>query len=504
VTVRILIGDCLTRMKELPDNSVDSVVCDPPYHLTSIVKRFGSPDAAPCKVGQTGAYARASKGFMGQTWDGGDVAFRPETWAEVLRVLKPGGHLVAFSGTRTYHRMAVAIEDAGFEIRDMIAWHYGSGFPKSLDVSKAIDKARVEDAEPIRRVCRFLRAAMDAQGLKSKDLTSHFGDCDPRLIDHWAARDTDSQPHLPTLDQWQTLKSVLGLADEMDGEVWRLNGRKGSPSDVYLTAEVIGEHEGQSPGLVGVRFDGDRQIRERSEAAREWEGWGTALKPATEPICLARKPLSEKSIAANVLRWGTGALNIDGCRIESDTPVQLGAGSTGFGAGRDDAYQEGTGRQYGTQGRWPANLCHDGSDEVVAGFPETITGTIAPHHQRTTSKTKNTFGEREAPEGESFPGDSGSAARFFYCAKAAGDERGEGNDHPTVKPVALMRWLVRLVTPKGGTVLDPFMGSGSTGLACDAEQLNFIGCELSPEYAGIAERRIRDAAGMFADVKVAA
>jgi site-specific DNA-methyltransferase (adenine-specific) len=369
VSVAILIGDCRERLKELPDNSVDSVVCDPPYHLTSIVKRFGSKSAAPAKVGKTGAYARASRGFMGQQWDGGDVAFDSATWETVLRVLKPGGHLIAFSGTRTYHRMTCAIEDAGFEIRDQLAWVYGSGFPKSHN----------------------------------------------------------------------------------------------------------------QPG-----------------------GWGTALKPSWEPICLGRKPL-DGSVAANMAKWGTGALNVDGCRIDfaseddrwkpehhrqSSKPQPMDWGVDG------ERFQSSP-----PTGRWPANLCHDGSDEVVAGFPSVTTGDRKPTHNG--GRADNTAFPSQLSD-RAFVGDTGSAARFFYCAKATTDERGEGNNHPTVKPVSLMCWLVRLVTPKGGTVLDPFMGSGSTGLACQAEQFDFIGCELSPEYAGIAEQRMRDAAGLFADVKVAA
>ena len=358
MSVRILIGDCRETMRTLPDCSVDSVVCDPPYHLTSIVKRFGAVNAAPAKVGKTGAYARASKGFMGQTWDGGDVAFQPDTWVEVLRVLKPGGHLVAFSGSRTYHRMAVAIEDAGFEVRDMLSWIYGSGFPKSHNAG---------------------------------------------------------------------------------------------------------------------------------------DGWGTALKPAHEPICLARKRLIG-TVAANILAHGAGAINIDGCRIEAE---------------EDRARPERTASTIlggNPLGRWPANICHDGSDEVLAGFPETTSGVLKAGAIR--SVANRIYGEGMAAAGIAATeydtgGDSGSAARFFYCAKTTTEERGEGNNHPTVKPQALMQWLCRLVTPKGGTVLDPFMGSGSTGIAADAEQFNFIGCELSPDYAAIAERRIRNAAGMFADVRAA-
>jgi DNA modification methylase len=429
VSVRILIGDMRERLRDLPDNSVDSCVCDPPYHLTSIVKRFGSKSAAPAKVGKTGAYARASRGFMGQQWDGGDVAFDPETWAEVLRVLKPGGHLLAFSGTRTYHRMAVAIEDAGFEVRDMIAWHYGSGFPKSHDVAKAIT----------------------AQEL--------HGGSNPQAI----RKARQGEDYAPT-----------GQSDYRKGRAF--------------SAEI--EH--------------DRRPTELTDSAREWQGYGTALKPATEPICLARKPISESSIAANVLKWGTGALNIDGCRIETAEQMSHGgkqASSIGYGGTSPDGFAT----EQHPQGRWPANLIHDGSDEVVAGFPHTESGVLKAGTIRNVEN--RVYGKGASAAGKSATdydtgGDSGSAARFFYCAKATTEERGESNNHPTVKPVELMRWLTRLVTPKGGLVLDPFMGSGSTALACDAEQFNFIGCELSADYAAIAERRIRDAAGMFADISV--
>ncbi len=263
----IKLGDCLEGLRALPDNSVDSIVTDPPYGLK----------------------------FMGKAWDY-DVP-PEEVWRECLRVLKPGGHLLCFAGTRTQHRMAVRIEDAGFEIRDMIAWVYGSGFPKSLDVSKAIDKARSEDIEPVRVVCRAIRAAMDLKGFKSRNLVEHFDGCHPRLIDHWAARDTDSQPNLPTWEQWQKLRDVLGMSGEHDAEVWRLNGRKGQPGDTWLTAEVIGEHGGATPGFGEHRFNArDTTIRAASEIAAQWQGWGTALKPALETVTVARKPLASPGV----------------------------------------------------------------------------------------------------------------------------------------------------------------------------------------------------------------
>ena len=451
------LGDCLVTLRSLPDNSVDSIVTDPPYGLS----------------------------FMGKKWDY-DVP-TTEIWAECLRVLKPGGHLLAFAGTRTQHRMAVRIEDAGFEIRDMIAWIYGSGFPKSMDVSKAIDKVRNEDVEPIRAVCRAVRAAMDALCLKSRNLVGLFGGCNPRLIDHWAARDTDSQPSLPTWEQWQKLRDILELGSGYDGEVWRLNNRKGQPGDTWQSAEVIGQHEGSTPGFVGQRFDvRDTAIRAASEKAAQWKGWGTALKPALEPITVARKPLIG-TVAANVLMHGTGAINVDASRVG------------------------------GADGRWPANLIHDGSDEVVALFPVTTSGAMKVGTQRAAqdepgSVCFGTYGGNatSAP----IEASAGSASRFFYCAKTSRKDRNEGmvdpgpqfkqgttlrqventattgNNHPTVKPTDLMAYLCRLVTPPGGTVLDPFMGSGSTGKAAMREGFEFIGCELDEAYLAIAAARI--------------
>jgi DNA modification methylase len=425
---RILVGDMRQRLRELPDNSVDAVVTDPPYHLVSIVKRFGSATAAPLNNGdeaadRNGPYRRASRGFMGQTWDGGDVAFRPETWAEVLRVLKPGGHLVAFGGTRTYHRLACAIEDSGFELRDLVAWLYGSGFPKSHDIAKQIDRAAGAEREVIGR-----------------------------------------------------------RPDHVISKKWReAEGRTDLPESILsITAPATDE-------------------------AKAWAGWGTALKPALEPIALARKPLSEKSIAANVLRWGTGALNIEASRIDAETVTGWGGKAAGGNTWNGDncgLAKDGDPRP--AQGRWPANVVHDGSAEVLDGFPLTpgqggnVTGEEPSDcHSGVYSGPRSRF---------AFParGDSGSAARFFYCAKASTEDRGDGNDHPTVKPVSLLCWLIRLVTPPGGLVLDPFLGSGSVGIAAEVAQSPFIGVELRAEYAAIAERRMKERAGLFAAVTMEA
>lgn len=361
-------GDNREVIAGIPDCSIDSIVTDPPYALVSIVKRFGN-GGAPVKVpeGGSGAYARASAGFMGKQWDTGETAFAVEFWAECLRVLKPGAHVVAFSGTRTYHRMACAIEDAGFEIRDSLQWLYGSGFPKSHDVAK-------------------------------------------------------------------------GLGKQLAGPALR----------------------------------------------EEWEGWGTALKPAAEPICLARKPMVG-TVAQNVLEHGTGAINIDGCRVPGEPWVRDNT------SGKAEMY-DGWGMKPNVKvnesgGRWPANIIHDGSDEVIAAFPETTSGLF--NGERSSDKFRSTYGSFKgtaAGETETY-GDSGSAARFYYTAKADAHDR-IGSKHPTVKPVDLMQWLCRLVTPKGGTILDPFAGTGTTGEAAFREGFNAILIEREEEYQTDIRRRM--------------
>ena len=392
-SVTVHFGDCLVVLPTLAECSIDSCVTDPPYHLTSILKRFGGDNAAPAQFGKDGAYARASAGFMGKQWDGGDIAFQVETWAAIYRVLKPGAHLLAFGGTRTYHRMACAIEDVGFEIRDCIQWLYGSGFPKSHDVSKGIDR------------------------------TNGF---------------------------------------------WR--GRAGDPT-----------RSGDSFGQKYERTDKGDAI---TDAARQWQGWGTALKPACEPIVLARKPLSEKTVAANVLRWGTGAINVDGCRVEGEKPLRETTDGTEGMFGLGSRLANGS----TMQGRWPANVIHDGSDEVVAAFPESESA-----RSEITSTPGDIYGGGAGlPSHAGIHGfnDSGSAARFFYTAKADSDDR-LGSKHPTVKPLDLMQYLIRLVTPKGGTVLDPFAGTGTTGEAAFREGMHAMLIEREQEYLADMQRRMR-------------
>ena len=417
MSVKVHHGDSRDVLRTLADCSIDSVVTDPPYALVSITKRFGADNAAPCKAGKTGAYQRASSGFMGKRWDTGETAFDPDFWREVWRVMKPGAHLAAFGGTRSYHRLACAIEDAGFEIRDMVSWNFGSGFPKSHDVSKGIDKAA---------------------GAKRRIVDSKVG------------------------------RPGYSLEADKGRGVYSAAGRS---SDVECTVTAPA-----------------------TDKAAQWEGWGTALKPAFEPICLARKPLSEKTVAANVLRWGTGALNIDASRVEG--AFESGWSKSGSRASANGSMSgpnyERAARPDSAVGRWPANVCHDGSEEVLAAFPDSDSS-----RSTVTSKPGSVYGNGAglpSHTGEYGFDDSGSAARFFYSSKADAEDR-LGSKHPTVKPVDLMRWLCTLITPPRGTILDPFAGTGTTGLAAMGAGFNAILIEREAEYVADIARRIAWAKG---------
>jgi DNA modification methylase len=414
-------GECLSVVRALGANTADAVVTDPPYHLTA--NKNGGSGPASLNERSPAGRARVTTGFMGKAWDGGDIAFRVDLWAELLRVLRPGGYVLAFGGTRTYHRMACAIEDAGFTIRDQLAWVYGSGFPKSLNVSKAIDETLGAKRTKVR---------VDAAKVRNP-------------------------------------KATGGGRDGMEG---------GSRPWIERALEV-GYHE----------KDGDEPV---TDIARQWDGWGTALKPAWEPIVLAQKPLLDDNVAKNVLRWGNGALNIDGCRVgDEQTTTRRNGNSGGISAfGRDER----VGERLNPPGRWPANLMHDGSDEVIAAFPaDTKTTTAGPSVQRrkrNADKFRNTYGAfAGCDELVTLYGDSGSAARFFYCAKASKSER-DGSKHPTVKPLALMRWLVRLVTPPNGLVIDCFAGSGTTGEAALCEGVRAVLVEREAEYLADIRQRI--------------
>ena len=409
-------------MQTMPDNSVDAIITDPPYEL----------------------------GFMGKSWDSSGIAYDVTVWQECLRVLKPGGHLLAFGGSRTYHRLACAIEDAGFQIRDQIMWVYGSGFPKSLNISKAIDKA--------------VGAEREETGLPNG------------------------------------MNSCLGVS----ACKCQTDGLKYSPT----------KHPAHSLPTTAE--------------AKEWDGWGTALKPAHEPIVLARKPL-DGTVANNVLTHGTGSINIDGCRVGRAYGDDSFAGNRTANFATQETMSGGNGSGGWSQndmGRFPANFIHDGSDEVLELFPQSNGGAF-PKKSNVPTGRHYEGGWGAVNNGSRTEMGEGSAARFFYCAKANKKDRNEGldgfetkekrymatangtgetskgmdrfttepvaNHHPTVKPTDLMRYLCRLVTPPNGTILDPFTGSGSTGKAATLEGFNFIGIEQSAEYVEIANARIEHA-----------
>ena len=471
-------GKCEDILPSLPENSVDAVVCDPPYDLTS-----GKSDAG---------------GFMGQAWDATGVAFDPATWRAVMRVMKPGAYLLAFGGTRTWHRLVCAIEDAGFEIRDPIAdltgmdapgllWIQAQGYPKNLDVSKAIDKRR-DDSAAIHRVTAFVAAARLRAGLTNGEIDKAFGF--NGMAGHWT-NTRGPQAAVPTWEQWQQLRTLIGFGDEMDAEAWRLNGRKGAPGEAWEQREVIGRWDSPGRGSRSpeqkfglVNDSGDITAPATEDAAR-WEGWGTALKPAWEPIAVARKPL-RGTVAQNVLGYGTGALNLAACKVGTEQRVNHAGGASSLQRvsrveqGYRPAVTTSSNEDTEVDGRWPPNLVI-GEEAAAELDRQSGASTSRIGQPRQSAKPGDGYGMTHT--GAEYA-DSGGASRFFpvfkYEPKASASERPrlpDGTAWPTVKPVDLMRWLVRLVTPPGGTVGDFFLGTGPVAEACIIEGFPFIGID---------------------------
>jgi len=386
----LITGNSLKKLKKIPDNSIDSCVTDPPYELN----------------------------FMSLAWDNTGIAYNISLWKEVFRVLKPGGHLLAFGGTRTHHRMVCAIEDAGFEIRDEIQWIYGQGFPKSRNISKAIDKLNGKNGKIV--------------GINPNDRPN--------------SQVASGRGFDRALDKGQEHKSLL-----------------------------ITEPETQE--------------------AKQWSGWGTNLKPCNEPICLARKPISERTIELNVLKWGTGGINIDATRIELNgeiVPINKLENWSGFGQEIRPDYEQ----EINTKGRWPSNVIFD---EEAGNLVDKQSGErtgCKPHKVKSNIEKYDGWGSITKKDGEiiGYNDNGGGASRFFYCAKTSKKEKNAGletqSEHKTVKPISLMRWLCRLVTPPNGTVLDCFMGIGSTGIGANLEGFNFIGIELDEQNVKDAKERI--------------
>lgn len=472
-------SNCLDILKGMADNSIDSICADPPYGLN----------------------------FMNKGWD--KVLPDPAIWKQCLRVLKPGGHMVAFGAPRLYHRLACSIEDQGFEIRDSLMWIFGSGFPKSLNVSKAIDSAGGENPQ---EVAKLLKQQREAKGLTRLQLAELVGCTESSIRDWEEGRSRTKKSPLefmvPKPKYRKILNEVLSYTED---------------SRVVLKEKSTNRLNDNT--IYGLGHNGNQTVGGNTENSKKWEGWGTALKPAYEPIILARKPL-EGTVASNVLKWGTGGLNIDGCRIGKTkcVPASLSkttARNSMSGPMMGDSL-ENSGHNENI-GRFPANLI---LDEESGKLLDEQTGNLTSGKPGIRRKQHETTG-MAGPLGltgkvEVGFGDSGGASRFFYCAKASKKEReaglesmpskkvsnrrtktnnsprprdaiGRKNTHPTVKPMSLMQWIVRLITPPGGTVLDPFTGSGSTGCAAMKEGFDFIGCELSAEYVEIANKRIEHA-----------
>jgi len=539
----IINADCLEAMAGLPEEWIDSIVTDPPYGL----------------------------GFMGKAWDHGvpGVPF----WIEALRVAKPGAHLLAFGGTRTFHRLAVAIEDAGWEIRDCIFWCFGSGFPKSKnigckcggcalqysheketvdsgqlrDVRQDISEASVLDKKNKKQLLQLqLQREAEVKDIGCTSFRPNGNEVSGNRNEGREQSSVEGRRNVLAEARQLQADQVCPLPDGVstDGKEGRIcNGA--SPLDgkaSWSVAESDGScppqkprSSGQSAGESGIiskqQGPQDSRICPKCGGILDRVGYGTALKPAWEPIIVARKPL-EGTVAANVLRYRTGAINVDGCRVKTGDNLNGGAYAA-TGTDRNDGWgmkRAGAGEYTQPTGRWPANLIHDGSAEVVGLFP--VTG--GNHGGAGEYASRSGFGGGVVTQA---PADTGSAARFFYCAKASKSDRDEGceglehrlagdvtggrvegsagldcpragagrtsgsrNHHPTVKPTALMRYLCRLVTPPNGIVLDPFMGSGSTGKGAVLEGFGFIGIDKELEYAEISRLRIARSASMAQEV----
>jgi DNA modification methylase len=447
--MKIYNQDCLYKLKELKDNSVDSIVTDPPYGLS----------------------------FMGKKWDY-DVP-SVEIWVECLRVLKSGGHLLSFASSRTYHRMAVRIEDAGFEIRDQIMWIYGSGFPKSMNISKQIDKKNGQSKIELKFVEWYRTVGISAKEtnkiIGTKDTGSHYLRLD--------------QPSLPTKEFWEKLKPHITI--EIPNWVNELIKRVEAERDVIGNqTKARSKNSSFTMPTMGdaTEYKSWDITRPSTDEAKQYEGWGTALKPAHEPIVMARKPF-KGTVVNNVLEWGTGGINIDESRVGVDlndpnhrnTKPSKSGDSSMFGIG---------GVNYGQniKGRFPANIILDKEAGKILDQQSGVS------KSSNTKRNRNTIGSFGMPNDKTPEYlDKGGASRFFYCPKTSKRDRNEGvdNNHPTVKPTDLMLYLIRLVTPKGGTTLDPFMGSGSSGKAAVRGGFDFIGIEREKEYIEIAKARIK-------------
>lgn len=610
---KIILGDCLEKLKELEENSVDSIVCDPPYEL----------------------------GFMGKSWDNTGIANNKDMWAECLRVLKPGGHLLAFSGTRTYHRMASAIEDAGFEVRDMIEWVYGSGFPKSLNIGKSVNQLETNEWSKIgkaldnidqKSIIKIWKSnsnnvkIVETQSLKNQiivgqdtlsenfvvlNVVQNSNQENSNLLVSFAeqnlnevqAINTKINTALPSVEaeirqlqdnvksaeqqsQNQNHKSWSIFTAQCDVKEWlkentmvnhkvdealkTLRGNKKYSNEeiinvlnavipsvlkhtilnqsktfqnldtnqkmecvsainviiteyimdnlisntvAILKSNAVDKLQGNERKILGKggyiniasfrnpdEYTGTQNRPNITKGTSEWEGWGTALKPAHEPICMARKPLAEKTVAENCLKYGTGGINIDESRVGNEERFNAGAANKAGGSSLNMSVIGMPQDFEGTTaiGRFPANLIHDNSEEVRECFPESTSGARKAGFTNKETGYEASSYEMRVLWDKDVPAESGNASRFFksiiYQAKSSKSDRNSNgavkNIHPTCKPTKLMEYLIKMVTPKGGTVLDPFAGSGSTLVAAKQNGFQYIGIEMTEEYIPIINARL--------------
>ena len=539
-------GNMLDMLDVIEKESIDSIVTDPPYGLTSITKRFGKEGSAPASAkNNDGSFARLSKGFMGKEWDGSGVEYNIETWQKCYEVLKPGGYLLAFGGSRTFHRIACAIEDAGFEIRDTIMYLYGSGFPKSQNIGKQLEK-RLEDEKTKQKTKHDLLSMWerDIQATKSNEKTSEMvlqSQLQEQSLQVSGETTSDVWKEQSSMEGWNNIQKTerelqwcqiceMSKRVSINGEErWICNGTQN------CDGEALRKMFDKNGSCSSYRPQPEQQFNRELNAIQEqwgiqacrevienWKKIGTALKPSFEPIIVARKPF-KGSLVDNVIEYGVGGINIDECRVENETTKTVRNGNSGINGvyGKDNRKFE----KENPTGRFPANtiLTYDETDfdEVCGGFPNTKSTPRTPTIGGTGGVGQATNFQRGS-ETSNF-NDSGSASRYFYCAKASKKDRDEGLDdfeekkgirsnapreneeiktkprkniHPTVKPCDLMQYLVRLVTPNGGTILDPFNGSGSTGKAVMYENkernknYKYIGIELTEEYLPISKARI--------------
>lgn len=594
VDYKLYQGNMLDMLEVLQPNSIDSIVCDPPYGLTSINKRCSKENAAPIQYGKDGSFQRLTKGFMGKEWDGSGIEYNVEAWGKCYQVLKPGGYLLAFGGTRTFHRIACAIEDAGFEIRDTIMYLYGSGFPKSLNIGLAIDKKNGVD----NRTGNILKGAASNNTYSRGDFAPEYEE--QKAQNEWAGWGTQLKPAyepiivarkpcegsvVNNVQQYSTGginidECRVPYVSKQDYESTKVGFKEGSIDKDYTNvgqgfrasplktnngfalsgengrfpANIIHDnspevldnmpnttgsdairhnHQSQTMNVYGNYGDKDGGgYADEGSAGRYFKACEFSDKDADifnnmdvscMPVVVARKPI-EKSVVENIEKYGVGGINIDECRVGNEERTYKGCSGTSTTM-KGGAFEKGTENdiEFTANGRFPANVIHDGSDNVIKGMPETSsTGSTANFEKTNQDNTTHLY--TNIKSGNHFD-DSGSASRYFYCAKASKKDRDEGleafesfkvndgrkteidnayqrwetlrkNTHPTVKPIELMQYLIRLVTPKNGTILDCFMGSGSTGKAAMFENrernagYKFIGIELTEEYLPICKARI--------------